>query len=326
MSEKPLPPWAETWIARIIGWVLRLLSFVPRKWLSQVAVSLGNLWRLLDRRHVAIARENLALAYKLPENDPFVEATLRKVFVHLATVALEFPSLYRISRDNLDEYATFEGLENAREAFSHGKGILFLTAHYGNWELMALAASLKLAAPMHVMARPLDFTPLDRVLTGLRSRTGNVVLDKDKSAGLVSLILKENGMVGILLDQNSSWFEGVYVPFFDRIACTNKGLALFALRSGSPIVPVFSTRQADGRHRVVIQSPIFMERTGDVHADVHNQTQKLNNIIEAQIRKVPEQWLWVHRRWRIKGIPDRAVRKMKISPEVVELAEKKENP
>ena len=144
-------------------------------------------------------------------------------FVQLVRMVLETPSLLKLSKCNLEDYVVFSGGENLKAALARGKGVLFLTAHLGNWELMALAVSLKYDMPSNILVRPLDSRPLDRVMTEIRSRTGNRVLDKDKSAGVVSQLLSENQVIGILLDQNASWFEGVYVPFFNQVACTNKG-------------------------------------------------------------------------------------------------------
>jgi KDO2-lipid IV(A) lauroyltransferase len=152
---------------------------------------------------------------------------------------------------------------------------------------------------------------MDKVLTEIRSRTGNVVLNKDKSAVAVMELLQKNQIVGVLLDQNSSWYEGVYVPFFGRVACTNKGLAMFALRYGATVVPVFNIRMKDGRYRIIFRPPVDMVRTGNISRDIVETTALYNRIIESHIKMAPDNWLWIHRRWRIKTIPTPARRKLK---------------
>jgi len=136
-------------------------------------------------------------------------------------------------------------------------------------------------------------------------------LDKDKSAAEVSALLRKNQVVGILLDQNSSWYEGVYVPFFGKTACTNKGLAMFAIRYGAKVIPVFNVRLRDGRYRVIFNPPLDLVHSGNVSNDIVENTARFNKVIEDHIRMAPDNWLWVHRRWRIKKIPARARQKIK---------------
>ncbi len=289
-------------ISRLIG----ILSNVPRRWLDVLAVFLGRLWHGVDRYHRRIARENMIGAFGGEMDRGEMDRLIRSNFVQLVRVAMEMPSLLRLNRENLDEYVVFEGIGHLQEAVSAGRGAFIFTPHMGNWELMALATALKIDMPIHVMVRPLDHRPTDRVLTEIRSRTGNRLLDKDKSAGMVRRLMTDNQILGILMDQNASWFEGVYVPFFKRTACTNKGLAMFSMRYGAAAVPVFNFRMADGRYRIVFQPSVNLWRSNDVIQDIVDNTARFNRIIEGQIRRAPDNWLWVHRRWRIKHIPKTA--------------------
>lgn len=295
----------------IIKTALEILAKIPRRQLVRLAIPLGKIWYGLDPYHRRIALKNMWNAFGREKKAFEIKQMVRANFIQLVRVTLEIPSLLKLSRRNLDTYVEISGIENLMSALAGGKGVLVLTAHLGNWELMALAASIELNLPMNVMVRPLDSVPFDRVITEVRSRTGNRVLDKDKSAGIVSQMLNENQVIGILLDQNSSWYEGVYVPFFGKIACTNKGLAMFAMRYGAIVVPAFNVRQKDGRYRIMIEPPLELVRTGNISSDIVENTARFNAVIEKYIRMAPDNWLWVHRRWRLKEIPERARKKIK---------------
>ncbi len=296
---------------RFIKTAFSILAPMPRGQLTRLAVPLGRIWFGLDHYHRRIAIENMRIAFGGKEKVANIRRMARDTFVQLVRVTLEIPSLLKLNKHNVDSYVEFSREDHLKAALEKGKGVLVLTAHLGNWELMALAASIKFEVPVNVLVRPLDFKPFDRLITEIRSRTGNKVLDKDKSAGIVSQMLNENQVIAILLDQNSSWYEGVYVPFFGKIVCTNKGLAMFALRYGATVLPAFNIRQKDGRYRIIVEPPLELVRTGNIRNDIDENTARFNSIIEKYIRMAPDNWLWVHRRWRIKEIPERARKKIK---------------
>lgn len=296
---------------RLIKAVLNMLARIPRREFVRLALPLGRLWYGMDRYHRRIALDNMSIAFGKELSPAEIRSLARDNFVQLVRVVLEIPSLLKLSKENIDTYIEFRGLEHLEAALRRGTGVLVLTAHLGNWELMALATALKFEMPFNGLVRPLDFLPIDRVLTEIRSRTGNRVLDKDKSAAEVSALMRKNQVVGILLDQNSSWYEGVYVPFFGKTACTNKGLAMFAMRYGATVIPAFNVRLKDGRYRAIFSAPLDLVRSGDVSNDIIENTARFNKVIEEHIRMAPDNWLWVHRRWRIKEIPERARKKIK---------------
>jgi len=296
---------------RVIKNVLRVGSFIPRRILTLFAYPAGIIWYTIDRNHRKIAFDNMMKAF----TDEITPSRCRRLvianFIQLSRVALELPSLLRFNFQNMDSYVEFSGEEHPKAALAKGKGVFFLTAHLGNWEMMALATPLKFNFPAYIMARPLDHKPMDAVLTEIRTRTGNIVIDKDNSAGRLRELLRQNQVIGILLDQNASWFEGVYVPFFGRVACTNKGLAMLAIRYGATVVPAFNIRQKNGRYKIMFDPPVKLIRTGDLGRDIVENTRRFNEIIEKYIRLGPENWLWVHRRWRIKDIPESARKKVR---------------
>ncbi len=287
-------------IYHIIKYAIILLANVPRLLMNRLAAPLGKIWYGIDHYHRRIAFENMTIAFGREKSVELIRQLVRDNFVQLVRVVLEIPSLLKLNKNNVDAYVDIVGIENLRKALAKKKGVLFLTAHFGNWEMMALAASIKYDLNVNVLARPLDFSPLDKFLTEIRSRTGNKVIDKNHSAGMVRQMLRENQMIGILLDQNASPYEGVNVNFFGKTACTNKGLAMFAIRYAASVVPIFNIRLPDGRYRIIIEPPLELRQSGNIRNDIVDNTAYYNRIIERFIRMAPEGWLWVHRRWRIK--------------------------
>lgn len=294
----------------LIKLIILLLSSVPRKLMNTLAIPLGNLWYRMDKHHRDIALDNMENAFKGEIDEALLPGKVKSTFIQVTTVALEIPSLLKLDKDNLGTYVTFEGSHHLRTALSKGRGVLFLTAHLGNWELMALATTLQFRFRCHLLVRPLDFTPLDKIITEIRCRTGNAVLDKIRSARAISGILRKNEILAILMDQSASWSDGVQVPFFGRPAWTNKGFAIFALRYSPTILPIFNIRQPDGRYKIILDAPVQLKRSGNINRDIVQNTILFNQIIEKHIRMAPENWLWVHRRWRERGIPVRAKQKM----------------
>ena len=198
-----------------------------------------------------------------------------------------------------------DGLEHVRSVMDqHGRALL-LTAHLGNWELLPVACRLT-GYRLSVVLRPLDAPWLDRLARRMRERSGVDLIDKRSALRPVLRALAEGAMVGILLDQNASRREGVFVPFFGHPASTSKSMAVLALRTGTPIVPAFIRREDAGAHRVVVGPPLAPPRSeGDVEAAIVALTARCTEAIEAAIRKTPEQWLWMHDRWRTRPPEDR---------------------
>ena len=198
-----------------------------------------------------------------------------------------------------------DGLEHVRSAMTeHGRALL-LTAHLGNWELLTVACRLT-SYRLSVVQRPLDAPWLDRLATGLRERSHVELIDKRAALRPVLRALAAGGMVGILLDQNAARREGVFVPFFGYPASTSRSVAVLALRTGTPIVPAFIRREDGGRHRVTVGPPLPAPVTGDLEDAVAVLTARCTEAIETAIRRNPEQWLWMHDRWRTRPPLDRA--------------------
>jgi KDO2-lipid IV(A) lauroyltransferase len=219
----------------------------------------------------------------------------RRSFQHLGMNLVEACRYFLRPTDVMLSRVRVEGVEHLRHAASAGRGILILTAHYGNWELLAAAHGLT-GLPLSFVVRPLDEPILDELADRFRRRSGAELIVKDRAVREVMQALRRGRMVGILLDQNATRAEGVFVPFFGVPASTSKGLALLALRTGAPVVPVFLRREADGRHCMDVRPPL----PAPAGADVLAYTAVFNEAIEAAIRRAPEQWLWMHARWRTR--------------------------
>lgn len=269
-------------------------------WITwKLANCLGRLWHALDRRHRTIAGRNLDLAYGDELSQEAKQAICLNTFVHLACVFLELPSLFRLNEKNLDQYITFSGTEHLYSVLAKGKGILVMASHFGNWELMSLAFSMRYR-PFYVVMRPLDNPFLNKWVVRMRTRGGNEAITKGESARRIIRLLRQGAAVALLVDQNVDWYEGVFVPFFKEVACTSKALATLALRTDSLILSVYNYREPDGRYHMVIQPEVPVTRSKDNAADVEENTARCNRIIEAYVREHPEQWFWLHQRWKTR--------------------------
>ena len=278
---------------------LDVAAMVPLRFTWRLADFLGRLWFRLDTRHRFIALNNLKLAW----GDELTERERRNLargnFIHLARVVLELPCIRRLTEDELDGFVAFDGLEHLDAALKKGRGVLVMTSHFGNWELMALAFSL-LHHPINIVIRPLDSPFLDSLIDGIRTRGGNKMIAKKGSASKVLRLLAAGEVVGLLIDQNPAWYEGVFVPFFKEIACTNKALSALALRTNAPVIPAYNVREPNGTYRIVFEPEVVLDRRGDIRRDMEENTANFNRIIESYVRRHPEQWFWVHQRWKTR--------------------------
>lgn len=275
------------------------MSCIPFRTSRLAGKAVGSIAYHIPMSRKYVAFENIRKSFPHMTGNE-AKRLLRHVFVHFGQVFFEIPRIRKLTQENLFDYVDFVGEENLQNAFLKRKGVLILTAHFGNWELMCAAVSLRLGRGA-VVARPLDFAPMDRIINGLRSRFGAVVIPHKAAARGIIGALRQNMPVGILLDQKVDWYEGVFVPFLGRWACTNKGLAVLALRTGAAVVPCFTVRQDDGRYRIIFDKEVELQRTGDNLRDVEDNTERFTRVIEAYIRRNPDHWFWFHKRWDIKN-------------------------
>jgi KDO2-lipid IV(A) lauroyltransferase len=188
-------------------------------------------------------------------------------------------------------------LENYKAAIAQGKGILYLTGHFSSWELLPSAHALH-GYPLSFVTRPLDNAPLDKYLLDLRESKGNRVINKRNSARQILKNLASGSTAGILMDQNTSLQEGMFVEFFGIPAATSTSVALFALRTDAPVLPGYLTPMRNGRYTIKFLPPVNVVRTGDMSRDLEINTRRFNDILEGIVREQPESWLWGHKRWK----------------------------
>lgn len=253
--------------------------------------------RFLDLAIPRLRRTALRnLEFALPELDRAArERVTDGVFRSIARLLVAFARFPRLTRENLGNWIRYEGFEHFEEAKRRGRGVLFATAHLGNWELSAFAHGI-LTEPMHVVVRPLDNPRIDVLVERYRALGGNRVIDKKDAARDILKALARNEAVGILIDQNATPESGAFVDFFGVPACASTGLAKLAARSGAAVIPGFALWNAAER-RYVLRFYPPLEISGDAVAD----TARLQNQLEAVIREYPDQWLWIHRRWKTRA-------------------------
>jgi len=270
-------------------------AILPSSMLLMFGRTLGFIFYALDGTHRSVALENLAAAF--PRRSAAERrAIVRAVFAHFGCLLFEFLKFSTLSPKQILERVEFDGEERVRLAYGHGKGVLFITGHFGFWELHALAHPLRFE-PIGVLARTLDNTRLNTLLEEIRQRTGNVVVYRQGSIRKVMRLMSEKHGVAILIDQHISSADAVYVDFFDRPAATTSAVAAMALRTGAPIVPVFALPLGKGRYRLIYEHPVEPP-AGDSEDAILEFTQRCTDVLEMYVRRHPDLWLWMHRRWR----------------------------
>jgi KDO2-lipid IV(A) lauroyltransferase len=245
------------------------------------------------RRGIALANLERAFGRAVPAGER--RRIGRRSFQHFGMTAVETCALFLRPPAVLLSRVAVDGLHNLKAAASEGKGVLALTGHYGNWELLAFAHAL-CELPTSVVVRPLDQPASRWLVDRLRGRTGAEVITKRRALRDIVEALHRGRMVGILLDQNAARSEGVFAPFFGVPASTSRSLAVISLRTGAPVVPVFIRREAGGRHLVEFAPAVPPPADGSVEG----YTAAFNARIEDVVRRAPEQWFWMHDRWRTR--------------------------
>lgn len=284
--------WLVLAIARTLGRLPRSLSRIL------VRVLTGSAYLLLGRLR-GVGERNLELALpELPRAER--ERILRGVFRNLGWQLVEFCRMRRYTAKNVQGWLRTEGLEHYLAAEARGRGVLILTGHLGAWELSSFYHSL-MGHPMGMVIRRLDNKLLDEYVNGIRCLHGNSVLHKGDFARGLLKAMHHGGTVGILMDTNMTPPQGVFARFFGMEACTASGLARVALRTGAAVLPGFCLWEAKERRYVLHFGPeLRFEQTGDGEHDILAATQQCNDVLESWIRRYPEQWLWIHRRWKTR--------------------------
>ena len=267
--------------------VVQVIGILPDPAAMLVARACFRLLDVLVPKLRIVAQRNLTLTGLDLDN-------VQKMYESLARMLVSFSRFPRLDRSNIGQYIRYEGFEHFERALGQGKGVLFATAHLGNWELSAFAHSF-LAKPMHVVVRPLDNPLMDAFVERRRSLSGNTILGKRDFLRDIFRALQSNQAVGILVDQNVSASEGVFVDFFGRKACVSPAFAKLAARTGAAVIPGFAVwNGAEKKYVLRFYPPVVL--CGEAVED----TQRIQSAVETAIREYPGQWLWMHRRWKTR--------------------------
>lgn len=297
MKNRPVRHRIEYGLYLVLKGFLRAL---PHPGARRVGRVVGSLAHALDRRHRDVALGNMALA--LPDLGPEERRRLvRDCFRHFGSALCDVISSTRFDATELCHRYTLEGWENLHAAEGRGKGIFILSAHVGFWEMVPPMIGLT-RGRMDIVVRPADNPWLDRELRALRERFGNAVIPKRGAARRMIEVLRDQGRVGILIDQRVQPREGIAVPFFGHMALTSPVLARLSLRTGAAVVPIAAYPLPGGRYRLVVRPAILPpEGEKDSEETVAALTRRYLEAAEDDIRAHPDQWLWMHRRWGEKG-------------------------
>jgi KDO2-lipid IV(A) lauroyltransferase len=299
--NRSLRNWLE---AGLVYLTLALLRLFPRRFRLAMGKFLGLCLHALSPRHRRMALANLDRAFsdRLPEKEKARIA--RASFAHLGLLLCDSLTFSRLDPKRLDRIAVYEGLEIVREAYSRGKGVFVFSGHYGNWEMVALLQGY-LGLPLAMVTRPLDNPYLESRLLRYRTLSGNRVIHKRGAAREILRAIRQGWGVAIVIDQNVRGEDGIFVDFFGTSASTTPALATLAIKTEAPIVPVFGIPLPDGRYRIRYLPEVEYRRTGDTKRDIQELTQICTRIIEEQVRREPEYWVWMHRRWRTRPPDER---------------------
>lgn len=276
--------------------LLAAARILPRRAMLAAGSMAGLLGWVLDGRHRRIAAENLegALGDTL---DAKARARLQRAcWRHFGRITVDSLCVLQLDPRAVPGLVEVEGIELAREAYARGHGVMLFSGHFGHWELAALVQAY-LGLPMTLVTRPLDNPVLESMLARLRTRSGNTVVHKRSAVREMLQTLGAGGGVAIVIDQDARE-SGVFVPFFGRPASTTPTPATLALRTGAPLVAVCCIPREDGRYRMIYGPVIEAESTGDRAADVARLTAQCTQIVEQWVRRYPQYWLWMHRRWK----------------------------
>ncbi len=290
--RETLQYWLVLTVARPLGWLPRGLARLFAGFIAlAVYLGLGRLRR--------VGRRNLDLAF--PALDAKAKQTiLRRLYRHLGWLMVEFCRMERYTLENSRDWLRVEGHEHYLAAKARGKGVLVVTGHLGAWELSSFYHSM-LGHPMGMIIRRLDNRKLDAFVNGVRCRHGNFVIHKDDFGRSLLTTMRAGGTVGILMDTNMTPPQGAFVDYFGVPACTGTGLAHIARKTGAAVLPGAMFWEAGEKRYVLRFGPeIEIPHTSDVSADILEGTQRCTKAIERWVRRYPDQWLWIHRRWKTR--------------------------
>jgi Kdo2-lipid IVA lauroyltransferase/acyltransferase len=284
----------------VLVWMAVKLLALPPRWVARkIGATVGSLALMLTPRLRRVGDQNLRLAF--PEKTAVErEQILRKLYRNLGWLLAEFCQMPRYTPERTRSFIRYEGLEHYLAARDEGKGVLILTGHLGAWELSSFYHSL-MGYPMSIVIRRLDNPLVDNLVNRIRCLHGNHVLHKDDFARGLLAAMRRGETVGILMDTNMTPPQGSFVDFFGHAACTGSGLARVARKTGARVLPGFLLwEEASQQYVLRFGAPLTLSCSENAEAAALADTALFTNVVETYIRQYPEQWLWVHRRWKTR--------------------------
>lgn len=272
-----------------------LARVLPDKAVAAIGTAVGLTFWAIDAAHRRLAVRQLQAAFPL-RSEGECRTIARQMFGHFGRLLLAILKFSTLDREAVRKRVEYEGTERVEQALALGRGVLIFSGHFGFWELQGIAHPLALP-PMHVLARPLDNPLLHRLLEDARTSTGNGVIYRRGAVRKVMRALAANQTVAVMIDQHIQSADAVYVDFFNRPAATTSALAALALKTGAPVIPVFALPLEDGRYRMIYEHPV-PPPAHDSPDPVRELTQHCTDVLEMYVRRYPNLWLWMHRRWR----------------------------
>lgn len=270
---------------------------------------IGDLFRIVLRSKSSITAKNLELAFPELSGTLEIRSLERDIFRHYGKLGAEFLRFPALSERWLRDQVELEGVDCVRDLLSQGKGVLAFIAHFGNWEFISKRLSLEITAPIHVVTRKIRDPKVDAFIREHRRRHGEAISLSAEDDGIRAILkaLKANGIVVMAMDQSAAPPEGLLSPFFGRMAGTHPGAARIALRFGLPLLPAFSVRVSCTGHRVRFGPPLSYSDCPPEHNSdpekIRWMTDRCTSLIEERIREHPEQWIWMHNRWKHTPVP-----------------------
>jgi KDO2-lipid IV(A) lauroyltransferase len=289
------------------AWLLiKGLGLLPRPLARAAGVALVRVAYLFRPSLRRAADLNLHLAF--PDwTEAQRRETIRKMLRNIGWMAGDFSQFPKFARANIERTITIDGHQNYLDALHRGKGVMILTGHLGPWELSSFAHALY-GYSCFFLARPIQNQRVDALVNRYRCLSGCGVIDKNDSARAVLRILHAGGAIGILADQNTSLEEGVFVPFFGIPASSTAGLARIALRTDAAVVPGYAFwDEVAQKYTLRFEPAVELTRSGDEPEDVRANTAKFMKVIEDFIRAHPDQWIWVHKRWKTRPPGEKSI-------------------
>jgi KDO2-lipid IV(A) lauroyltransferase len=283
------------YLGRALGF---LVGLIPLRVACYLAGVLGEAAFLILPKYRNATIRHLRDVFAAEKSPEEIGRIARGVFRNLAKNAVELVHMPRIDPREIDRFVTIKGIEAIDAAMAEGNGAVVVTGHFGNWELMPATLKMK-GYEGAVIGRRIYFDKYDRYLNSIRASHGVQVIYRDESPRKALKVLRDNGILGIVADQDVDSVEGVFVDFFGHSAYTPAGPAALAKITGSALIPAFMIRKSSG-HELIFEKPVELVETGDKDKDLVENTQRWSNVIEEYIRRYPEQWVWMHRRWKTK--------------------------